>query len=346
MEIFLSEGVLLIYAPSARNPHGVSAMRPLVMAHLVLLLSMISLSGCETIKIATTSKTPVDTAAEEVGQLQVTHPGTAHYLWGETQAKPLQNSTSQTGPSQEVIDECQQGPVAAFATATWVPIAAKLVMDKISEKASNYVKKAKAGSSRSFPFKAVVESDSIRNGSCLVLYRGKPVEMRGEEPEYAGEPTALIVLKIRTFGQDAYQLTPIYANVKKSISTTVCTAACSDPDKAVGKINLAIAISAKAPITTALKDLEIKNLGTATTTVRGLALRTAHENLRGIGEPSALLALPPNGVFVELSVAMTELGNIGGDPDVALGEIQAATAALSEGTLAEIKAYYDRKAAD
>ncbi|CRM69807.1 hypothetical protein [Pseudomonas sp. 25 E 4] len=311
-------------------------MRPLVFVTLVLLPPMISLSGCETIKVATTSKTPVDAEAKDVGLLQVTHPGTQHYLWGETKPKP----------SQAVINECQKGPVAGLSAAIWVPIAAKLVMDNMSEKASGYVKKIKAESSRSFPFKAVVQSDSIRNGSCLVLYRGEPVEMAGEEPNKAGKPSALVVLKIKTFGQNAYQLTPIYANVEKSISTTVCTAGCSKPNLAEGEINVAVAISASSPVTTALKDLEIKKLGTGTTTIRKLPLRTASEDLRGVGEPSALLALPPSGAYVELSVAMTELGNIGGDPDVALGEIQAATAALSEGTLAEIKAHYDRKAAD
>ncbi|MBI6766680.1 MULTISPECIES: hypothetical protein [Pseudomonas syringae group] len=311
-------------------------MRPLVLITLVLLPSMFSLSGCETVKIATTPKTPVDTAAKEAGQLQVTHPGTQHYLWGEAKSRP----------SPRVIGECKEGPVEALTAAIWVPIAAKLVMDKISERTTDYVKQAKAESSRSFPFKAVVQSDSIRNGSCVVLYRGAPVGMKVEEPTKSGEPAALVVLKIKMFGQDAYQLTPVYAYVKKSISTTECTAKCSDPDQADGKINVAVAISAKAPITTALKDMEIKNLGTATTTIRGLALRTASDDPSGIGESSALLALPPSGAFVELSVAMTELGNIGGDPDVALGEIQAATAALSEGTLAEIKAYYDRKAAD
>jgi hypothetical protein len=312
-------------------------MRPLVFVTLVLLPSMISLSGCETIKIATTSKTPVDAKAEDVGLLQVIRPGTQqHYLWGETTSKP----------SQAVINECQKGPAAGLSAAIWVPIAAKLVMGKISEKASDYVKKAKAKSSRSFPFKAVVQSDSIRSGSCFVLYRGTPVEMTGEEPNEPGKPTALVVLKIKTFGQNAYQLTPIYANVEKSISTTECTGRCSNPDLAEGKINVAVAISASSPITTALKDLEIKKLGTGTTTIRKLSLREPQQNLRGVGGPSALLALPPSGAYVELSVAMTELGNIGGDPDVALGEIQAATAALSEGTLAEIKAHYDRKAAD
>ncbi|XVO83492.1 hypothetical protein ACQ9ZH_09380 [Pseudomonas chlororaphis] len=311
-------------------------MRPLVLVTLVLLPSMISLSGCETIKIATTSKTPVDAEAKDAGLLQVTHPGTQHYLWGENKPKP----------SQAVINECRKGPVAGLSAAIWVPIAAKIVMDKISEKASGYVKKIKAESSRSFPFKAVVQSDSIRNGSCLVLYRGEPVEMTGEEPNKAGKPSALVVLKIKSFGQNAYQLTPIYANVEKSISTTVCTAGCSKPSLAEGKINVAVAISASSPVTTALKDLEIKKLGIGTTTIRKLPLRTSSEDLRGVGEPSALLALPSSGAYVELSVAMTELGNIGGDPDVALGEIQAATAALSEGTLAEIKAHYDRKAAD
>lgn len=300
---------------------------------LMLLTLTVLLSGCETIKLALTSKIPASTEQNEVGLLEVPRQGSQAFPWGKAIPKVM-------------ADGCSQDEASQLTEAIWAPIAAKIVIDKISNTVSNYVKRAKAASSQSFAFRAVIQSDVIRNGSCLVLYRGALVHAGEDKPDTPAEPSALVILKTKTYGHNAYQFTPIYAHVQKSISTTECTGNCSKPDQAVGKVNLAVAISASAPMMTVLKDLEIKQLGTATTTVKRLFLREERKSTAGIGQPSALLALPPKGVFIELSVAMTELGDIGGDPDVALGEIQAATAALSEGTLAEIKAHYDRKAAD
>lgn len=296
---------------------------------IVLSLLAFTLTGCETIKIATTSKIQPAAPDTDVGIIQIVDSSTTTPLWGNV---PV-----------EIKNECQKQGVVATSAAIWAPIVAKLVIDTVSSSASAYVREVKAQSTNSLSFKGVVGSKELRNGRCLVAYRGPTVDMIDQTVTTVGRPNAVVVMAIQHFGNDTFRLLPIYGAAENSISLTKCTGNCSGKNPAEGEINIAVAVSASAAISTALKDIQIRDLGTATLTVKKIPLRSHRSEVKGLGVPSAILTLPADGVAVQLSVGMTEIGDVVGDPDIALGEIQAAIAALSEGALAEIKAHYEKE---
>ncbi len=310
------------------------------MRALLCLLVLILLTGCETLKIVTTSKIQPQAAPTDIGNLEIiTDADAENPNWGEV--------------PRSISDACTQ-KAASFAAAIWAPLVAKLVFDGAANKASAYVKKVQSNSSKTLAFKTVVDSNTLSSAKCVVIYR-RPLE----EPSsgVVPKPSAVVVMKVQQL-TNAIRLIPIYAHAENSISLTKCSSDCST-DQPQGKINIALAVTAMASIKTPLDDVQMREFGTVTMTVKDVPLRgevytkkkeresgkapTATAN--PIGNPSGILGKPALNAPMQLSVGMTELGDIAGDPDVALGEIQAAHATLSEGALAEIKARYERAAA-
>jgi hypothetical protein len=301
----------------------------------LLLAVLASLTGCETLKIVATSKIQPQAEPTDIGNLEiVTDARTEQPHWGAVPAG--------------IVEACAPNAYP-FAAAIWVPLVAKQVFDKAADSASNYVKKIQADSSKSLAFKTVVESSALSSASCIVVYR-RPLE--GQTENTAPLPSAVMVMKVQRL-TNAFRLTPIYAMANNSISLTKCTSDCGS-DEPKGKINLSVAISAMAPIRTPLEDVQLREFGTVALTVKNVPLRgdvyarepkSANATGAPIGNPSGIIAIPAVDAPMQLSIGMTEQGDIAGDPDVALGEIQAVRATLSEGALAEIKAHYEREAA-
>jgi hypothetical protein len=306
-------------------------MRP-----FLFLLVMVSLTGCETLKIASTSKIQPQAAPTDVGNLEIVIDASASPPhWGSV--------------PQGITDACTPN-IAPLAASIWVPLVAKLVFDVVANKASDYIKKVQSDSSKSMAFKTVVDSNTLSSALCFVAYR-RPLD--GQKPNTNPEPNAVVVMRVQQL-TNAIRLVPIYAAAKNSISLTKCTSDCN-AEHPKGKINIALAITAMAPIKTPLSDVHMREFGTIALTVKGVPLNgstyTAQQGTPAtatanpIGNPSGILGIPAVNAPMQLSVGMTELGDVAGDPDVALGEIQAAHATLSEGALAEIKAHYEREAA-
>ncbi|MDH1107353.1 hypothetical protein N5C55_06590 [Pseudomonas otitidis] len=183
-------------------------------------------------------------------------------------------------------------------------------------------------------------SDSLINANCLALVRGSEKDpsavvilqvVKTVEPE-GGASKGLSV----AFGDKGFYLKPIFARLNKTVSLTKCTTHCWDKAKAEGQVNLVVAISGSAA------DGSLKDLGTGTTTIKELKIRSQIEDIaNGVGAPTSLIALPAANTPVQLSISLTDMGNVAGDPDIALGEVQAAMAALKEGAIAEVSAHYE-----
>ncbi|MDN5507543.1 MAG: hypothetical protein L0H10_27585 [Comamonas sp.] len=324
----------------------------------IILLALLPLAGCETMKILTATKLQPTAPKTDVGILQlVGDPDKQLLVWGD---RAVNNGG--------VVEACKpvDPQIAAASAAIWAPIAARVVIDAAGSAATRYVKKMKAQASKSLSFKAVVSSDHLATATCLIVYRGPTIDMAGDGLNFAipkkkdgsddfskkpkPQPNALVVMRIERH-IDSLRLVPIYAYAKNSISLTKCAGDCSLIGQEKGKISVSVAITGTAVVSPSGNDIKLRDIGTATLTVKDVPLGgdgTASKGGSGspIGDRSAFLAVPANGTSVQLSVGMTESGDIAGDPDVAAAEILAATAALSEGSLAEIKAHYDREAAD
>ncbi|WP_191486801.1 hypothetical protein [Pseudomonas sp. FEN] len=280
------------------------------MRAVVVLLVLIFLSGCQLAKIVTTSKIhpDVDEIKQQDGILAITEI----------------NNTRISGLPETVTNLCESGQPKAFAAAIWVPIAAKVVVDVVTGAVTDYVKRIKSESSRSVTFKTVVMSGSLIEANCIAL-------VRGDEKN----PSAVVVLKVEVFGEKGFTLQPIFARLNRTVSLTKCTANCGDKTKSEGQVNMVVAVSGSAA------DGTLKDLGTGATTIRGLSIRAQTVNVtQGVGAPTSLIALPAANIPVQLSVSMADMGNVAGDPDIALGEVQAAMAALKEGAVAEVSAHY------
>lgn len=318
------------------------------MRQVLILITLCLLAGCETMKIVTATKLQPTAPNTDVGVLQI--------IKDASKQAPLWNAQE---VDQGVVAACSapkpgQAEIAGASAAIWVPIVARVVMDAAGAAASRYVKKVKAQSSKSLSFKTVIKSSDLAKARCLIAYRGPAIAMSKDRSSVhegaVPKPSALVVMKVER-ESDSMRLVPIYAMVQNSISLTKCTAQCSIVGREKGKINMAVAITGTAVLKPSGNDIRLRDIGTATLTVKDIPLRgkvVADAPSGGTGAPvgdrSAILAVPGNGVAVQLSVGMTEVGDIAGDPDVATGEILAATAALSEGALAEIKAHYAREA--
>ncbi|MCK9812841.1 hypothetical protein M1B35_01415 [Pseudomonas sp. MAFF 302046] len=316
------------------------------MRRILALIMMLSLGGCETLTVAMTKKIEPQADEADVGILQVVAtPEIENPLWG-------------IGGS-DLKKYCTAGD-QAFVEAVWVPIVVNLAIKAGGAVASKYVKGVKEGSSRSTKFRAFVNSQTLKNASCLIAYRGPEVLMEGQVARKESEPNALVVMKVERYGK-AMRLVPVYASARNSISLTKCTDNCGDAKLAEGKINIAVAVTGIAAIPNQLGDVKLQELGTATVTVKKVPLRkevkkrtsvrvkTAEgekeeEVVKPVGAPSDIIALPIDDVGVQLTVVMSEIGDAAGDPDVAEAEIQAAVESLSVGAEAELKAHYERKA--
>ncbi|WP_156115065.1 hypothetical protein [Pseudomonas sp. ML96] len=319
------------------------------MRRVLALIMMLSLGGCETFKIAMTDKIESQAEKDDVGILQVLkNPKAQNPIWGA---------------GGKILEEhcTQKGEVEALTEAIWVPIVVNLAIKAGGAAASKYVKGVKEKSSKSTKFRAFVTGQTLADARCIVAYRGPLLEMNGEKGPEAEDtakvvrpkpvyPAAVVVLRVDHHGK-AIRFVPIYAYAKNSVSMTKCTSACSSKDAKAGKINMAVAITATAAVPTALQDIRLRELGTATATVKEVPLRGQQPKQlaavpKPVGAPSDIIAIPEPNVGVQLTVVLSEIGDVAGDPDVAEAEIQAAVESLTVGAEAELKAHYERESED
>lgn len=66
---------------------------------------------------------------------------------------------------------------------------------------------------------------------------------------------------------------PIYAMAKNSISLTKCTINCGERGSEEGKISISVAVTGTAVITPITNGITLRDLGTATLTVKNVPLR-------------------------------------------------------------------------
>jgi hypothetical protein len=174
---------------------------------IVLLFALLPLTGCETMKILTTTKIEPTAPKTDVGILQ---------LVGGTQGiYPVWPTASDDKSSilvdSEVANVCAPPKaIAAASAAIWAPIAARVVIDAAGKAAADYVKKIKARSSKSTAFKSVVTGKDLKAANCLIAYRGPSIELHadgsgvsptgkdadGVDTRPEPKPNVLVVMKV------------------------------------------------------------------------------------------------------------------------------------------------------
>ncbi|WP_339446970.1 hypothetical protein [Pseudomonas sp. EA_5y_Pfl2_R50] len=293
---------------------------------VIALSFLVLLSGCHFTQILSTPKIHPDSAEVKRQQARL---GTTASSIRHIPALP-----------SDVARACAADTVPFVDAVIWAPIATKVIMDVVSNAMTDYVKRIKAESSRAVAFKTILMSNSLVSAKCIAM-------VRGDE----SDPSAVVVFQLVNslqvegvaeensqvrFSAKGFYLKPLFARLNRAISLTKCTDNCSDNTKAEGQVNLVVAVSATAA------SGSLKDLGTGATTIKDMKIRSQkYDVAKGIGAPTSLFALPVNNAPVQLSVSMADMGNVGGDPDIALGEIQAVMAALKEGSVAEVGAHYN-----
>lgn len=310
------------------------------MRKLTLALSALLLSGCNTISIVFSDKLyPELTPSSKIARMELISTETKSPL-------PIPSICTTPKPDKDSHN------VEKSSLAVWAPIAGKFIVDQIQKKTTEYVQKIKAQSSKTTTFRTVIYQDALLNSNCLAIYRGKTSSNNATQPELT------YILRIEDHKENTLSFTPIYALAKKTISLTSCEGGCNKKGQESAKINVAVAARFTAPSRSAFGELKLVDLGVITTTIPEITLRTPKDV--SDSNPSEIVTLPScrktsnsSGVTnnlplcsdlpVQITLAITEIGNIAGDPDVAEGEIKAAAAVLKEGALGEIQAYLSRR---
>jgi hypothetical protein len=283
-----------------------------------------TLAGCQFFEVLTTKKIePQANPKDEV------------YL----QLLVADNTDSPPWLPKEITKTCATPRQADLAPAIWAPIAGKLAFDLVVEKMSSYVKETKERSNKSYSVKGVFLSSTLRKTNCIVMYRG--VIPAGEEERKNWNPSAAFVAQLEWAGPSAFVMKPLLVIAQNSVSLTKYPSNDSAADKGKGSISMSLAMAESAVVQDAAGVWHLRPLGTAAITVPDVPLHTPPKFIVPIDQRSSeLLPAPDQDVAVQLSLAITESGNVVGDADAAQAEIKAIAAAIGPGLEAEITRHY------
>lgn len=291
---------------------------------LMLFLLMGTLAGCQFFQVLATKK--IEPQADPKDEV---------YL----QLLVANNTDSPSWLDKTVTTTCGKRKEVNLTPATWAPIAGKLVFDLIVEKMGDYVKETNERSNKSYSVKGVFPSSKLRETNCIVVYRG--VIPTGEKERMNWKPSAAFVAQFEWAGSSAFVMKPLLVVAQNSVSLTKYPSDESGADKGKGTISMSLAMAESAVVQDAAGVWHLRQLGTAAITVSNVTLHPLPKILDPIDQRSSeLLPAPDQDVAVQLSLAITESGNVVGDADAAQAEIKAIAAAIGPGLEAEITRHY------
>ncbi|AZC31560.1 hypothetical protein C4K38_3601 [Pseudomonas chlororaphis subsp. piscium] len=304
-----------------------------MMRSIAILLAAIFLSGCQTLKIAATSKIEPEGSDK----------GFAEFL-GDPDGILL--FPIPTEYKKSVAAACGYKYSPLFSGSLWVPVVAKLAFDLGADQFANYIKDIKKRSSADYSAKVEASVSDFVANRCVVAGRVR-------ERDGALEYESLVVAKLfQSAGNSEFLvLRPVYAWAKNSIALTKCEENCFSKNQArqgnIG-ISMAIVVSGVTPDSTSVNG--VRQYGSAVVSfpevsLNGLGVLIEEPKLLGMVAQvspidSEIMPAKLPGSKLQLSVAVTETGTIGGNFDRAASEIEALKGALGPALEAQVAKRY------
>lgn len=304
-----------------------------IMRFTAILLVAIFLSGCQTLKIATTQKIEPEGSDKGFAAL-LNNPDKISIFPIPAEHK------------QSVAGACGVKPSPLFNAVLWVPVVAKLAFNLGANQFAHYVEGIKKRSSADYSARAEADVDDFVADRCIVAGRVK------ERDDGTLDYESLVVVKLfqSSVSAESISLRPVYAWAKNSIALTKCEDNCfSKNQNRQGKIgiSMAVIISGVTPDSTSVN--EIRRYGSAAVSfpevpLSGRGVLIEEPKFMGFVQvspiDSEIMPAKLPGSQLHLSVAVTETGTIGGDFDRAASEIEALKEALGPALEAQVTRRY------
>jgi len=307
-----------------------------------ILVAVIFFTGCQTIKIATTKKIqPVDGDK-----------GVIEYL-----SYPYK--IEMTGVPSSYLSEVQtlctypdsppriQKPAGALGAEIWVPVVAKFAFDAGADWLSDYLARVKKKSTGNYNGRLKIRTEDFLPGRCLMVGRLADSAESGLKKEL----DSLVIIKLFKEKDDdeVVYLRPVFAWAKNSVALTKCAKNCAatDSEKA-GKIGISVAVVISGVVPDATSVPQTRVLATGVVSFPEVEL--GGDGALGIGnnpvlkEPlpdSEIMPAQYSGKNLQISVSVTETGNIAGDFDKATAETAALKGAFGPAVEAQVSKRYE-----
>lgn len=294
----------------------------------VVLLAAALLCGCQTAKIALTPKIQPTASGKGIVEL-VTNP---QLLTQMDVPSPLMSQVVQACPDVQRRDSNGQ---KLFDASIWIPVMVKLAFDTGSDWLASYVARVKKQSTHTYNARVVVDRDYFIKGGCLVVGR-----FSKKEPNKLSAITVLSAEKSNPLASEL-SLKPIFSWVNESIALTKCTDRCypngTEKEGAVG-VSVAVVVTGIVPDESGVP--QARQLATGSVSYPSVKIGSVGILNDGSLQDSEIMpaTYPPK--RLQLSVSVTEVGNIGGDFDKAAAEIAAVKSALGPAVQAQQAAKY------
>lgn len=223
-----------------------------------------------------------------------------------------------------------------IAVATVLGAIGGVVIDSTNKAITDKVESIKNDASKIWTSDWVTNTKDIKETTCIALIRYQPSDSKDQKTEINIDQVQMaILLRVTRFGNDAFQLSPVYVFSKQSMALTKCESHCVSD--AQGKISLAIAMTQTYQKSTG----EIAEGGNTTLTVGNIAVNEGKQlnqtpinnkinTSTTIASPSLTKPTPfitPDTTPVYVKFAVSESGTLSG-ADHATAEMKALTEAL------------------
>lgn len=302
-----------------------------------LLVAVVAISGCQTMKIATTQKIQPEGGDK----------GIVEYL---SDPYDIRKMGVQSAHLAEVQQKCTFTGAPArtkeqqrlFDAAIWVPAVAKLAFDAGAAWLADYVDRIKKKSTNTYSARLKIDTAEFKPGRCLVIGRLSEKDESGLSKKL----DSLVVVKIHQekVGDEAIYLRPIFAWAQNSVALTKCASNCMGENSLKhGRIGISTAIVISGVVPDSASVYQTRQLATGVVSFPEVDLGGGGTLVGGdnffsneYSLDSDLMPAKYSGKNLQVSVSVTESGNIAGDFDKAAAEIAAIKGALGPAVEAQV----------
>lgn len=309
-----------------------------------ILIAAIFLTGCQTIKIAATKK--IQPVGGDTGVIEyLSYP----YEIENTGIPSSYLSEVQTLCTYPGSPHRTTKPKGVFGAEIWVPVVAKFAFDSGADWLSDYLARVKKKSAGNYNGRLKMKAKDFLPGRCLMIGRLADKADSGLNKKL----DSIVVIKIlkEKDDDDVIYLRPVFAWARNSVALTKCAKKCSAADsEKVGKIGIsaAVVISGVVPDATFVPQARVL----ATGVVSFPDVELGGDGAFGAGDnPILKESLPDSEIMpaqylgknLQISVSVTETGNIAGDFDRASAEAAALKGAFGPAIEAQVSKTYEGK---
>lgn len=305
----------------------------------ICLLALVALlSGCQAIKIATTKKIDPEGNGEGYA-LYIIRPDNIRDV------KILGGSEYRTRVYKACGFDEDEGVPKSLDMAIWGPVAAKLIFDLGADKLASYVDGVKKSSSAVYRTRLHTKVSDFDNAQCIAVVRTPKDNVSGYD--------SLVVLKFykTDIDDEVVKLRPVFAWARNSVALTKCEGDCNSENAAKeGDIAISAAVVISGVSRGSTSVMQIRQFAVGTVSFPKVPLGgngvfiteplAEDKSLLDAATDSEIMPATYVGKNLQISVAITETGNVLGDFDRAAAEIAAIKGALGPAVEAQVTERY------